>query len=124
MNNLNNPERQEFRLKKLNSDQTKAVGKENSCFFSAKPKVMNLEMIYEPKEGSNFIPPPLSLKRNGFGSDFNYERDNSILGAKSSICPDEDVSGKYFGGSIREGPFMRKQEDRVSILFILKPFCL
>jgi hypothetical protein len=54
------------------------------------------------------MPLPLSLKRNGFGSDFNYEKEESILGPKSSICPDEDVSGKYFGASIRQGPFMNK----------------
>ena len=87
-----------------------------TSFFSAKPMVkkMNLDMIFEPKEGFSCVPPPLSLKRNGFGSDFNYEREDSILGTKSSDCPDEDVSGKYFGASIRKGPFMNKQEDRVS----------
>jgi len=49
-------------------------------YFSAKPKVMNLDNIYAPKEGSSFIPAPLSLKRNGFGSELNYERDDGILG--------------------------------------------
>jgi len=71
-------------------------------------------MIFEPKEGFSSVPPPLSLKRNGFGSDFNQDRDDNILGHKASVCPDEDVSGKYFGASIRKGPFMNKQEDRVS----------
>ena len=28
--------------------------------------------------------------------------------------PDEDKGGKYFGASIRMGPFMSVQEDRVS----------
>jgi hypothetical protein len=69
---------------------------------------MNLEMIFEPKEGLSTKPLPLSLKRNGFGSDFNYEKEESILGPKSSVCPDEDVKGKYFGASIRQGPFMNK----------------
>jgi hypothetical protein len=73
---------------------------------------MNLDNIYAPKEGSNFIPAPLSLKRNGFGSELNHERDDSVLGQGSSICPDSDVGGKYFGASIRRGPFMTKQEDR------------
>ena len=77
---------------------------------------MNLDNIYAPKEGSSFIPAPLSLKRNGFGSELNYERDDGILGQGSSFCPDSDVSGKYFAASIRKGPFMTKQEDRVSYL--------
>ena len=77
---------------------------------------MNLDNIYAPKEGSSFIPAPLSLKRNGFGSELNYERDDGILGQGSSFCPDSDLSGKYFAASIRKGPFMTKQEDRVSII--------
>ena len=76
---------------------------------------MNLEAIFEPKEGFSTKPQALSLKRNGFGSDFNTEREESILGPKSNIQTDEDTSGKYFGASIRKGPFMNKQEDRVSI---------
>jgi hypothetical protein len=40
---------------------------------------MNLDMMYAPKDGNNF-PPPLSLKRNGFGSEFNYENYDSIFG--------------------------------------------
>jgi hypothetical protein len=75
---------------------------------------MNLDNMYAPAEGSSFIPAPLSLKRNGFGSELNYERDDSILGQGSSFCPDGDESGKYFGASIRRGPHMTKQEDRVS----------
>ena len=75
---------------------------------------MNLEMIFEPKEGLSCKPQALSLKRNGFGSDFSTEREESILSPKSNIQADEDVSGKYFGASIRKGPFMNKQEDRVS----------
>lgn len=69
---------------------------------------MDLNAIYSPKEGLNFIPTPLSHKRNGIDSDFNNEREHSILGQHSSVCPDDDVSGKYFGASIRKGPFMKK----------------
>jgi hypothetical protein len=69
---------------------------------------MNLDMIFEPKEGLSCKPMALSLKRNGFGSDFNTEKEESILGPKSNIQTDEDVSGKYFGASIRKGPFMTK----------------
>ena len=31
--------------------------------------------------------------------------------------PDEDKGGKYFGASIRMGPFMSVQEDRVSKIY-------
>jgi len=65
-------------------------------------------MIFEPKEGLSCKPMALSLKRNGFGSDFNTEKEESILGHKSNIQADEDVTGKYFGASIRKGPFMTK----------------
>ena len=39
---------------------------------------MNLDMIFEPKEGLSCKPMALSLKRNGFGSDFNTEKEESI----------------------------------------------
>jgi hypothetical protein len=95
MNNLNNPDN---------------TPRGETSFFSARPQVkkMNLDMIYEPKDGFVRAPSPLSLKRNGFASDYSQEREDSILGAKSSVCPDEDLSGKYFGASIRQGPFMNK----------------
>ena len=61
---------------------------------------MNLDMIHE-------APLPLSLKRNGLGSEFK-ERD---------LVADQDAEGQYFGASLRRGPFMSVQEDRVSKLF-------
>ena len=103
MNNLNNPE-------------IAHQGAETS-FFSARPQVkkMNLDMIYEPKDGFTRCPSPLSPKRNGLGCQMAAEKDDRDLGR---FQPDEDVSGRYFGASIRKGPFMNKQEDRVSILVL------
>ena len=33
---------------------------------------------------------------------------------KASQCPDSDIQGEYFSVSFRKGPYMNKQEDRVS----------
>lgn len=70
-------------------------------------------MLHKPQEGSSFVPAPLSLQRNGLGSQFNSEN-HEILGVGTSVCQDRDASGEYYGVSIRQGPFMTKQEDRVS----------
>ena len=32
-------------------------------------------------------------------------------------CQDTNEEGSYFGASLRKGPFLNKQEDRVSILY-------
>ena len=79
---------------------------------------MDLDMIYQPKDGQQFFPPPLSLKRNeeGFTSEFNLDS-HQLLGKAANDCPDGDNVGEYFGSSIRRGPHMlNKQEDRVSRL--------
>ena len=75
-------------------------------------------MICQPKDGK-FYPPPLSLQRNGKGSEFNLES-HEIFGKSANDCPDSDAVGIYFGASIRRGPhIMNKQEDRVSFNFKL-----
>ena len=83
-NKISNPES----LSQCNEDGQTEGSTQSNIFFSAKPKVMNLENIYAPKDGCNFIPAPLSLKRNGYGSELNHERDDSVLGQGSSNCPD------------------------------------
>ena len=51
------------------------------------------------------MPTPLSFKRNGDNINDKHDR---------MSVPDEDKGGKYFGASLRMGPFMTVQEDRVS----------
>lgn len=48
---------------------------------------MNFDMINE-------APMPLSLKRNGQGSEVR------------DVIADQDACGNYFGASLRRGPFM------------------
>jgi len=75
-----------------------------TAFFSAKPKLMNVEVIQETSTQTT-CPTPLSFKRNG---DLSFAQDKKALQA------DEDRHGEYFAASIRKGPFMVMQEDRVS----------
>lgn len=63
---------------------------------------MNLDTIHDIDDR----PTPLSFKRNGDNINEKHDRMN---------IPDEDKGGKYFGASIRMGPHMSVQEDRVSI---------
>ena len=70
-------------------------------YFSAQPKLLNLDAIHDMDDR----PTPLSFKRNGDNINDKHDRMN---------IPDEDKGGKYFGASIRMGPHMSVQEDRVS----------
>ena len=54
---------------------------------------MNLDTIHDMDDR----PMPLSFKRNGDNIDLKHDRMN---------IPDEDKGGKYFGASIRRGPYM------------------
>lgn len=58
------------------------------------------------------MPLPLSLKRNGQGSEILNQiyKDQQDYQDKE----DSDYRGNYFGASIRRGPFMTKQEDRLA----------
>ena len=62
---------------------------------------MNLDFVHDCDER----PTPLSFKRNGDNINDKHDR---------MVVPDEDKGGKYFGASLRMGPFMTVQEDRVS----------
>ena len=64
---------------------------------------MNLEKIQQPLDGRIF-PPPLSLKRNGYGSEFNVLT-TELLSSGAELVPNADWNGEYFGASIRSGPF-------------------
>lgn len=70
---------------------------------------MNVEMIQETTETFT-CPTPLSFKRNGTVT-LPYNED--------SIQNDEDHKGEFYAASIRKGPFMSVQEDRVSSSFEL-----
>ena len=76
-------------------------GNPDDNYFSAQPKVLNLDFVHDRDE----MPTPLSFKRNG--DNINEKHDRMSV-------PDEDKGGKYFGASLRMGPFMTVQEDRVS----------
>jgi hypothetical protein len=69
--------------------------------------LMDLSFINENSIQNN-IPTALSFKRNGN----QHENPNKRLDKK--FVADEDKDGKFFGASIRRGPHMSVQEDRVS----------
>ena len=64
---------------------------------------MNLDFVNDQQ---SVIPTPLSFKRNG-----SSEVDQNKI---KKYYPDTNKDGKYFGASMRMGPFMSVQEDRVS----------
>lgn len=68
-------------------------GNSDDNYFSAQPKVLNLDFIHDSDER----PTPLSFKRNGDNINDKHDR---------MSVPDEDKGGKYFGASLRMGPFM------------------
>jgi hypothetical protein len=61
----------------------------STSYFSAKPSLMNFDMIHE-------VPLAPSLRRNGQGAE----------NCQKEVVPDQDADGKYFGASLRRGPFM------------------
>ena len=69
---------------------------------------MDLSFINDNVHQSR-IPTPLSFKRNGCGQIENPNKRHD-----KKFIPDEDKGGKFFGASIRIGPHMSVQEDRVS----------
>jgi len=70
--------------------------------------LMDLSFV-ENNEHQGKIPSPLSFKRNGCG-----QLENPNKRHDKKFVPDEDKDGKFFGASIRIGPHMSVQEDRVS----------
>jgi len=74
--------------------------------------LMDLSFV-ESGEHQAKIPSPLSFKRNG-----TCQLENPNKRHDKKFIPDDDKEGKYFGASIRIGPHMSVQEDRVSSLFI------
>ena len=74
--------------------------------------LMDLSFV-ENSENQGMIPCPLSFKRNGPGG--QLENPNKRHDKKN--VPDDDKEGKFFGASIRMGPHMSVQEDRVSTNF-------
>lgn len=79
-------------MKKLNFSlvNDEAIEQNRSTsYFSAKPSLMNFDMIHE-------VPLAPSLRRNGQGAE----------NSQKEVVPDQDADGKYFGASLRRGPFM------------------
>ena len=81
-------------------------------YFSAKPKI-NIDITQIEREGEcqssgGFqIPPPLHHGRNGQGSRYNLYN-HPLYCPIANDCEDSDHGGRYFGASIRRGPFMNK----------------
>ena len=74
---------------------------------------MLMDLSFVNNEHSHAIPSPLSFKRNGCG-----QLENPNKRHDKKIIPDDDKDGKFFGASIRIGPHMSVQEDRVSNIII------
>jgi len=68
---------------------------EDNSFFSAKPQLMNRDMIHQPQQTQ--LPMPLSLRKNA-----DLDSDCETL-----VIPDQDHEGGFFGASLRKGPFMK-----------------
>ena len=100
-------------IKRQNHQDEKT--QEKFKYFSAKPKKMQLNQIHEAEE-DGIIPSPCSMKRNNgtCTNEFREASSSSMFGQGQISCPDTDAQGSYFGASIRQGPMMGKQEDRVS----------
>lgn len=105
-------------MQQVNTQNQAAESNSIGCFgfFSAKPKI-NIDINQIEREdigdSSYQIPPPLQHGRNGQDTEYNLFN-HPLYCPVNNDCEDDDLSGSYFGASIRRGPFMNKQEDRVS----------